>query len=180
VKITVDVHYGGLGADVEILLGFQNGSIDCIFDGADIHASLDPKLGVFALPFIFSNYDQLYAAGDGKAGQDLLARLESKGIIGLAYSHLGFRNFANNVRPISTPADVNGLKLRTIARSNPDGLGMAFPFFLSAKLYELVKCYSVSRQKLTAMAFSWSKSKWDTLSTAQQDVIKKTTFRSER
>jgi len=203
-KITVDAHYGDLGADVEVLHGLQNGSIDCIFDGTDIYASLDPKLGVFSLPFMFSNYNQLYAAEDGKAGQDLLSGLASQGIVGLAYSDLGFRNFANNVRPINTPADLKGLKLRTLQGTIPvatvqafgaipvplganeiytslqthtvDGLDMPVPYFVSAKLYEVVKYYSLSLHTLTAMAFACSKSKWDSLSPAQQDLITKATL----
>lgn len=202
-KITVNAHYGDLGADVEVLHGLQNGSIDCIFEPTDGYASLDPKLGVFSLPFTFSNYNQVYAAEDGRAGQGLLGGLASKGIVGLAYSDLGFRNFANNVRPINTPADVKGLKLRTLQGDIPvatvkafgatpvplgineiytslqthtvDGLDMPVPYYVSAKLYEVVKYYSLSRHTLTAMAFACSKSKWDTLSPAQQDLIRKAT-----
>jgi len=202
-KITATPHYGDLGADVEILRGAQNGSIDCIFDSTDIVSGVAPKMGVFSLPFMFGSYNQVYAVEDGKVGQDLLSGLSSSGLVGLGYSDLGFRNFATNVGPINTPSDLKGLKLRTLQGQIPaatvaafgaipiplaateiytslqthnvDGLDMPVPYFLSAKLYEVVKYYSLSRHTFTAMAFVCSKAKWDTLSTAQQDVIRKAT-----
>ena len=202
-KITATPHYGDIGADVDILHGAQNGSIDCIFDSTDIISSVAPKMSVFSLPFIFGSYQQVYAVEDGSVGKGLLDGLASAGLVGLAYSDLGFRNFANNVRPINTPNDLKGLKLRTLQGQIPtatvqafgavplplaateiytslqthniDGLDMPVPYFLSAKLYEVVKYYSLSRHTFTAMAFACSKTKWDTLSPAQQDAIRKAT-----
>ena len=66
---------------------------------------------VFDLPFIFNNYDDLHKITKGPVGQTLLAKLEPKGIKGLAYWDNGFKSFSANT-PIKTPADLKGKKLR--------------------------------------------------------------------
>jgi len=66
---------------------------------------------VFDLPFIFDNYTELHKVTQGPVGQQLLARLESKGIKGLAYWDNGFKSFSLN-SPIRSPADLDGKKLR--------------------------------------------------------------------
>ena len=59
---------------------------------------------VFDLPFIFDDYDELHKITQGAVGQALLAKLEPKGIKGLAYWDNGFKSFSANT-PIKTPAD---------------------------------------------------------------------------
>ncbi len=66
---------------------------------------------VFDLPYIFNNYDDLHKVTQGPVGQQLLAKLEPKGVKGLAYWDNGFKSFSANT-PIRTPADLKGKKLR--------------------------------------------------------------------
>lgn len=66
---------------------------------------------VFDLPFIFDNYDALHKVTYGDVGQKLFAKLEPKGIKGLAYWDNGFKSFSANT-PIKTPADLRGKKMR--------------------------------------------------------------------
>jgi C4-dicarboxylate-binding protein DctP len=66
---------------------------------------------VFDLPYIFDSYDDLHAVTGGKVGRDLFTKLESKGIIGLAYWDNGFKVMSAN-KPLRTPADFRGLKMR--------------------------------------------------------------------
>jgi C4-dicarboxylate-binding protein DctP len=66
---------------------------------------------VFDLPYIFSGYDDLHKVTLGPVGQQLLAKLEPKGIKGLAYWDNGFKSFSANTA-IKTPADLKGKKLR--------------------------------------------------------------------
>ncbi len=66
---------------------------------------------VFDLPYIFDNYDDLHKVTGGKIGQDLFKKLESKGIVGLAYWDNGFKIMSAN-KPLKTPADFRGLKMR--------------------------------------------------------------------
>ncbi len=66
---------------------------------------------VFDLPFIFDNYEDLHKVTYGAVGQQLLAKLEPKGIKGLAYWDNGFKSFSANT-PIKKPEDLRGKKIR--------------------------------------------------------------------
>lgn len=70
-----------------------------------------PDFEVFDLPFIFRDYQALHAVTMGSVGKDLLARLEDKGITGLAYWDNGFKIMSAN-RPLRMPADFRGLRMR--------------------------------------------------------------------
>ena len=77
-----------------------------------------PEIGVFDVPYLFSSAVVAFKVLDGDFGKDFNKLLiEKTGLRFLSYSHLGFRNFTNNVRPIKTPADMKGLKIRT--QENP-------------------------------------------------------------
>jgi C4-dicarboxylate-binding protein DctP len=66
---------------------------------------------VFDLPFIFDGYEELRRVTDGPVGKSLLQKLESKGLLGLAYWDNGFKSFSAN-RPLRAPEDLRGLKMR--------------------------------------------------------------------
>ncbi|THF59213.1 TRAP transporter substrate-binding protein [Pseudothauera rhizosphaerae] len=65
----------------------------------------------FDLPFIFDNYEALHKVTYGPVGQQLFAKLEPKGIKGLAYWDNGFKSFSANT-PIKKPDDLRGKKMR--------------------------------------------------------------------
>ncbi|MEZ5608977.1 MAG: TRAP transporter substrate-binding protein [Rhodocyclaceae bacterium] len=66
---------------------------------------------VFDLPYIFDGYATLHKITKGAAGQQLLAKLEPKGIKGLAFWDNGFKSLSAN-SPIRTPDDLKGKKMR--------------------------------------------------------------------
>ena len=66
---------------------------------------------VFDLPYIFDNTEELHKVTQGPLGTSLLAKLEPKGIKGLAYWDNGFKSFSAN-KPLRTPADFRALKMR--------------------------------------------------------------------
>ena len=66
---------------------------------------------IFDLPYLFDNYDELHKVTAGPIGQALFRKLENKGIIGLAYWDNGFKVMSAN-KPLRTPADFRGLKMR--------------------------------------------------------------------
>jgi C4-dicarboxylate-binding protein DctP len=66
---------------------------------------------VFDLPYVFDGYDDVHKVTEGRLGKELFKRLESKGIIGLAYWDNGLREMTAN-KPLRTPADYRGLKMR--------------------------------------------------------------------
>ena len=69
---------------------------------------------VFALPFLFDSSAQGQALCDSDVGQQILGTLEDIGIKGLGWMEYGMRNITNSVRPIETPEDLQGIKIRTM------------------------------------------------------------------
>ena len=66
---------------------------------------------VFDLPFIFPSYDALHSVTNGEAGKALLAKLDDKGITGLAFWDNGFKIMSAN-SPLNVTDDFLGLKMR--------------------------------------------------------------------
>lgn len=66
---------------------------------------------VFDLPYMFDDYNELHKVSEGPVGAALFKKLESKGIVGLAYWDNGFKVMSAN-KPIRVPADYKGLKMR--------------------------------------------------------------------
>ena len=86
--------------------------------GSDAIVALDPRFSIFDAPFLFASKQKARDALDGQLG-DLLKKSfrENSNLEVLAFGELGFRVISNNVRPIKTPADLAGLKLRTPSSS---------------------------------------------------------------
>jgi len=75
-----------------------------------------PEAELFNLPFIFRDLDHCYAVIDGPIGQDLARTVESKlNCLVLGYWFSGIRNVWNSKRPVLTPDDLKGIKLRVMA-----------------------------------------------------------------
>jgi C4-dicarboxylate-binding protein DctP len=75
---------------------------------------------VFDLPYIFDDYKDLHNVTQGRIGQQLFKKLDSKGIMGLAYWDNGFKVMSAN-KPLRTPADFRGLKMRIQSSKVLDG-----------------------------------------------------------
>ncbi len=66
---------------------------------------------LFDLPYIFDDYDALHKVTQGDIGRDLLKKLETKGILGLAFWDNGFKQMSAN-KPLKKPEDYKGVKMR--------------------------------------------------------------------
>lgn len=69
---------------------------------------------VLDVPFLFRDYDHARGVLDSPIGQELLAKFPPRGLIGVVWMENGFRNLTNSRREVTTPADVRGLKVRTM------------------------------------------------------------------
>jgi C4-dicarboxylate-binding protein DctP len=112
-KVKVEVYANStLYKDKEEMEALQLGAVQMLAPSLAKFGPLGVKeFEVFDLPFIFSNYDDLRKVTNGAVGKQLLAKLEPKGIRGLAYWDNGFKSFSAN-SPIKTPADLKGKKMR--------------------------------------------------------------------
>lgn len=102
-----------LGGEREVIEGLQIGTIDLAIVSTGATLNFVPETGVLDIPFLLRDLQHARNVLDSKIGQDMLAKFPSRGIIALAWGEQGFRHLTNNVRPVKTPADAKGLKIRT-------------------------------------------------------------------
>ena len=112
-KVKVEVYPNSqLYKDKEELEALQLGSVQMLAASLAKFGPLGiPDFEAFDLPYIFDGYDQLRKVTDGEVGKGMLAKLEDKGIKGLAYWDNGFKIMSAN-SPLHTPDDFLGLKMR--------------------------------------------------------------------
>ena len=103
--------YGGDGNAAVSSVG--NGSLDIVILAASLYASFDPSFFVISVPYLFNDTHQLQDYLNSDVGVGLFNRVESLGITCLGRWTRSFRQVTNSVRPINSPADLSGLKLRT-------------------------------------------------------------------
>jgi tripartite ATP-independent transporter DctP family solute receptor len=114
-KVKVEVYPSTqLGNERDMVEGLQLGTIDLVVTSTGPVGGFVPKMFVVDLPFLFRDRDHAYKVLDGPIGRDLLSALSAKSIRGLAFWENGFRQITNNVRPIEKPADLKGIKIRTM------------------------------------------------------------------
>jgi C4-dicarboxylate-binding protein DctP len=112
-KVKVEVYANStLYKDKEEMEALQLGAVQMLAPSLAKFGPLGVKeFEVFDLPYIFDDYNELHKVTQGPVGQQLLTKLEPKGIRGLAYWDNGFKSFSLNT-PIKSPADLKGKKLR--------------------------------------------------------------------
>lgn len=199
-KIKVKLFPGGqLGGDVQTISAVQGGTIEVSVLNSGILQSLSKEFAVFDFPFLFANPQEADAVTDGAFGQGLHAKLAPRGLVGLGYWDLGFRNITNSKHPITRVEDIAGLKLRVIQSpiyvdiftalgANPtplawpevysaleqkavDGQENPNTTIRTAKLNEVQKHLSQTRHVYNPQSLIFSKKLWDTLSADERKII---------
>ena len=199
-KIKVNLFPGGvLGGDAPTVSALQGGTVEMTVLNSGILASQVKEFAIYDFPFLFANAKEADAVVDGPFGKGLHAKLADKGIIGLAYWELGFRDLTNGKRPINKVEDIAGLKLRVIPNpinvdwvkaldANPTPL--AFPelyaaleqkavdgqenpvsVILANKFSEVQKYLTLTHHQYNPQSVIISKKVWDTMSAAEKKII---------
>ncbi|MDZ4163579.1 MAG: TRAP transporter substrate-binding protein [Smithellaceae bacterium] len=201
-KIEIQIfHSSALGAERELAEGMQIGSVDVVISSTGPLGGFVPKMNVVDLPFLFRDKAHAYKVLDGPIGASLLGELEKRNIIGLAFWENGFRHVTNARREIKVPADLKGLKLRTMenrvhmaafrqleAAPTPmafsevftalqtktlDGQENPIPVIFTSRFYEVQKFLSLSGHVYSPAPLMVSKHTWDKLTEEQKGVFKK-------
>lgn len=199
-KIKVNLFPGGvLGGDAPTVSALQGGTVEMTVLNSGILAAQVKEFAIYDFPFLFANAKEADAIVDGPFGKGLHAKLADKGIIGLAYWELGFRDLTNGKRPINKVEDIAGLKLRVIPNpinidwvkaldANPTPL--AFPelyaaleqkavdgqenpvsVILANKFAEVQKYLTLTHHQYNPQSVIISKKVWDTMSPAEKKII---------
>ena len=105
---------GQLGGDLPNVSALQGGTLDLMVLNAGLLVGIVKDFAALDLPFLFNTPEEADAVVDGPVGQKLFAKLPEKGLIGLGYFELGFRDVTNSRRPVTRLEDLQGIKLRVL------------------------------------------------------------------
>ncbi len=103
-----------LGNERDLIEGVSLGTIEMCLVSTGTIPSFSKEFMVFDLPFIVQDRKKIYRTLDGETGREMLDSLGGKGIKGMVFFENGFRNITDSRRPINTPADLAGLKIRVM------------------------------------------------------------------
>jgi len=188
-----------LGAPPEVLEQVMIGAVDMSLSGQDQLAKHLPFYDVISTPFAFKDYataDKIID-GDFKAWAD--PELAKKNLVHLSDWEWGFRQLTNSKKPVVTPADLKGMKIRTppafayqafVEAAGGNAVTIAFSELVMAmkqgvvdgqenpvgtiydlKLYETQKYMSILNYTYSSMVHVVNKKSWDKLNAAQQKIL---------
>ena len=116
-KINVKPYYGSAllkGAQLNSAQMVAKGVIDCAMESTINISPVFPEANIFHLPFFVNTFEKLDKMKAGKSGALVFAAMEKKGLKPLAWAENGFRQLTNSKRPVATPEDLKGLRIRVV------------------------------------------------------------------
>ncbi len=200
-SVTGKTYHGGvLGSQPDAINQLRIGGIDFAVFNMGPMGPIVPEANVVSLPFIFKDMEHMHRVMDGPFGDKMSAAMEDKGLVALAWYDSGARSFYNTVRPINTPADLEGLKFRVMnnelfvgmveslgGNATPmafsevfqslktgviDGAENNWPSYESTNHYEVAGYYSGSQHLILPECLCMSKLSWDKLSDGDKEIVK--------
>ena len=188
-----------LGGERDYIEGMMLGSIEMAQVSTAPVSGFIPEFDLFSLPYVIRDTDHFKKVVSGPVGQKYFQLLEARGIKGLAWFDNGYRNVFNKVRPVRTPDDMKGLKIRVMesplmvntlnamgGAATPmsyselytalqqgvlDGGENAAGNVLNDKFYEVSKYYSLTHHFRPPGVVAISMKSWDRLSDEQKKVL---------
>lgn len=188
-----------LGGDSELTESVAMGTIQAALPSTSVLVTYSPDFGVMDMPWLFKNSQNAFAAMDGEMGAYFNEKLEKVGIHCLGYSYNGLRSMTNNVRPITKPEDLKGLKMRVMenpvfidffntlgASATPMSFNELFTglqqntvdgeenppsLIYASKFQEVQKYLSLTEHVNNFLGFIMNKDFYDSLTPEQQTII---------
>lgn len=198
VQVTLHIN-AALGGDRQATEAMQLGTVECGIIGSSTLATFAPRYNVFDLPFAFKDFETAYKLIDGPLSDKLEADLEPQGIRILGWGVNGFRNVSNNEKPIRTPEDMKGMKIRcmenpihiatfkamganptpmsfselytALAQGTVDGQDNPVVLTYSSKFYEVQDYYSLTGHIFAVAPLVVSETFFQSLPEEYQEVI---------
>ncbi len=112
ITIYPDSQLGDGGQQVELV---QMGNLELAAPNCSLVANYVPDYGVFDMPYLFANEEEVDKVLDGAIGEELAAKAESANMKMLGWWEVGFRCLANDKCAVDSPADVKGLRIRVMS-----------------------------------------------------------------
>ncbi|MBK1878366.1 TRAP transporter substrate-binding protein [Pelagicoccus mobilis] len=112
-RLSMDIYPSGvLGSEVQCIEQLQSGELAMSKTSTAAMESFIPEMGVFGVPYLFNDEDHFWDVLDSPLGKELLSVGKGTGLIGLCYYDAGSRNFYSTKKPIRSPDDLKGMKIR--------------------------------------------------------------------
>lgn len=188
-----------LGSEREALELLQIGSIGMTKVSSAALENFVPELRVYSLPYLFGTQEQTLKVLDGEIGKELLLAGEDYWMRGLTYYDAGKRSFYTKEKPILTPDDLQGLKIRVMESQmsmnmvremngspTPISFGELYtalqqgvvdgaennpPSYLTSRHYEVAKYYSLDEHLMLPDILLIGTGVWGDLTEQEQDWV---------
>lgn len=191
---------GQLGSERELLELLQIGSVAMTKVSAAAMASFAPEYEVLGVPYLFRDKAHCFAVLEGDIGERLLNSSRNYLLQGLCFYDAGSRSFYSTKQPITTPADLKGLKIRVMnhqmsvdmvnamgGSATPMAYGELYtalqqgvvdgaennpPSFVSSNHFEVCKFYTLDEHTSIPDVLVMGTKFWDTLTQKEKDWVK--------
>jgi tripartite ATP-independent transporter DctP family solute receptor len=190
-----------LGTERECLELLQIGSLDMTKVSAAVMENFAPKMKVLGIPFLFRDRQHSFQVLDGAIGRDLLNEGEKYWLKGMGYYDAGSRSFYTKEKPVKSPADLKGLKIRvqesatamemvtslggsptpiswgelytSLQQGVVDGAENNPPSFYLSRHYEVCKYYSLDEHTVLPDVLIIGTHAWKKLSDQEKEWLQK-------
>lgn len=202
-RLKIQMFPGGVLGDEKVMIEqTQIGAIQILRVSVGGLSPVVPEVNAFSLPYLFRDQDHMRKVIDGPIGQEMLDKITASPakMVGLAWMDSGSRNVYTK-KPIKTPADLKGLKIRmqgnpmfidTMNAMGGNAIAMGFgelysalqtgvvdgaennePSYYTQNHYTVANVYSRTGHLIIPEVLVFSKTAWDKLDPADQELIKK-------
>ena len=204
-RVIVDIQpNGNLGDEREMTEGLQLGTIDITVAVAATLSGFDSDMDVLNFPYLFDTREQAFQVLDSETGKEIFDGMKEQGIEIYGTFDLGFRSMTNSKRPITTPEDAKGIRMRTLESSvcvdslgelGIDAVSMSFgelftalqtgavdgqenPLFTiyNSRFYEVQKYLSLTEHFYPVCPLMVSDLMWDKLSDEDAAIVKEALY----
>ena len=201
-KVVIEIYPSGqLGNERDLIEQVKMGMLDMVKTSTAPMEGFEKTFGVFSLPYIFRDHEHYWRVLDGAVGREMLTAAESIGLRGLCYYDAGSRSFYTKDKPINSPADLEGMKIRVMKSAafmdtvsalggspTPIGWGELYtalqqgtvdgaennpPSFYTSRHYEVCKYYSLDEHSKPPDILLVSVKRWNKLSPEVQEIVQK-------
>lgn len=190
---------GKMGNEMDVIQQLQYGGIDFARVSLSQLAEYVPELNVLQMPYLYVDSEHMWRVLDGEIGDTFLQSVEHDELVGLSWYDAGARNFYNNEKPITSPEDMQGMRIRVqesevmvdmvealgatavpisydavysnLERGLCDGAENNWPSYEAMRHYEVARYYTVDEHTRVPEMQICSKHTWEKLSEEDRKII---------
>ncbi len=195
-----------LGTERELVELLQIGSVGITKVSASVLENFAPMYRVLSIPYIFKSEQHRFNVLEGEIGQEILNDGEEFWFHGLCFYDAGSRSFYTKDRPVNTPADLEGLKIRVMESQTAmdmvnslggsptpisfgelytalqqgvvDGAENNPPSFYTSRHYEVSKYYTIDEHTSVPDVLIISTHIWKTLTESEKELLQRVALQS--